>query len=228
MRKISMLAAVAVLMFAAGLSLKVGQAHAASAPPAVGQAAPGFTLPSQTGAQISLSSFDGKWVVLYFYPKDMTPGCTVEAHNFQASQPQFLAKNAVILGVSVDSSASHEQFCTKENLTFRLLADSNKTVTSAYGSLGANGMASRNTFLIDPQGKIAQVWTSVSPQTTVPIVLAAIPGGPVMAAPSLMAAPSEMRAPITDSVKPPPPINQAPITDNESVKPPPPANQTPQ
>ena len=148
-------------------------------------------------------------MVLYFYPKDMTPGCTVEAHNFQAAQPQFLAKNAVILGVSVDTPDSHQQFCTKENLTFRLLADISHTVVSAYGSLGGNGMASRNTFLINPQGKIANAWMSVSPQTTVPIVLAAIPGGATVAAPSKVAAP-QTRKPITDSVKPPPPIIQSP------------------
>jgi peroxiredoxin Q/BCP len=204
-----MMAAMAALMLAGGLSLNLGQVHAADSMPAVGQSAPGFTLPSQTGAQISLSSFAGKWVVLYFYPKDMTPGCTIEAHNFQASQPQFTAKNAVILGVSVDSAASHQQFCTQENLTFRLLADTSHTVVSAYGSLGTNGMASRNTFLINPQGKIAQEWTSVSPTTTVPIVLAAIPGGGASSQPAA-AAPEMMRKPITDSVKPPPPINQVP------------------
>ena len=208
MRKISMCAATAALMLAVGLSLNVCRVRAADAMPAVGQRAPGFTLPSQTGAQISLSSFPGKWVVLYFYPKDMTPGCTIEAHNFQASQPQFTAKNAVILGVSVDSAASHQQFCTKENLTFRLLADTSHTVVSAYGSLGSNGMASRNTFLINPQGKIAQEWTSVSPQTTVPIVLAAIPGSAAPSQPATAA--PEMRKPITDSVKPPPPINDVP------------------
>jgi len=206
-----MIAATAALMLAAGLSLNLGRVRAANALPAVGQTAPGFTLPSQTGAQISLSSFAGKWVVLYFYPKDMTQGCTIEAHNFQAAQPQFLAKNAVILGVSVDSPESHQQFCTKENLTFRLLADTNHTVTNAYGSLGANGMASRNTFLINPKGKIANVWTSVSPQTTVPIVLAAIPGGPATPATSQPgAAAPDMRKPVTDSVKPPPPVNQTP------------------
>ena len=212
MKKITTIAASAALMVAVGLSLNVGQVRAASAMPAVGQRAPGFTLPSQTGAQVSLSSFAGKWVVLYFYPKDMTPGCTIEAHNFQASQPQFLAKNAVILGVSVDSADSHQQFCTKENLTFRLLADTKQTVTSAYGSLGSNGMASRNTFLINPKGKIAQVWTSVSPATTVPIVLAAIPGA-AATAPGL--APKTMDM----SVKPPPPIKGGP--DVMSVKPPP-------
>ena len=208
MRKIWMCAATAAFMLAVGLSLNVCRVRAADAMPAVGQSAPGFTLPSQTGAQVSLSSFAGKWVVLYFYPKDMTPGCTIEAHNFQASQAQFTAKNAVILGVSVDSAASHEQFCTKENLTFRLLADTSHTVVSAYGSLGSNGMASRNTFLINPQGKIAQEWTGVSPTTTVPIVLAAIPGGAAPNQPATAA--PEMRKPITDSVKPPPPINDVP------------------
>jgi peroxiredoxin Q/BCP len=197
------------LMLAAGLSMNLDQMHAAGEMPAVGDKAPDFTLPSQTGAQISLSSFAGKWVVLYFYPKDMTPGCTIEAHNYQAAQEQFTAKNAVILGVSVDSADSHQQFCTKENLTFRLLADTNHTAVSAYGSLGGNGMASRNTFLISPEGKITQVWTGVSPQTTVATVLAAIPGGPTMEAPSKLAAP-EMRKPITDSVKPPPPGNALP------------------
>ena len=206
MKKITMIAVMAALMLAAGLSLSVGRVSAADAMPAVGQAAPGFTLPSQTGAQVSLSSFAGKWVVLYFYPKDMTTGCTIEAHNFQASQPQFLAKNAVILGVSVDSADSHQQFCTKENLTFRLLADTNHTVVSAYGSLGSNGMASRNTFLINPQGKIANVWTSVSPQTTVATVLAAIPTVATTAAPAKL----DRAAPDVLSVKPPPPSGTTP------------------
>ncbi|HTW78383.1 MAG TPA: peroxiredoxin, partial [Terracidiphilus sp.] len=79
--------------------------------PAAGQAAPAFTLPSQDGTPISLSQYKGKWVVLYFYPRDMTPGCTIEAHKFQDSLSQFEAKHAVILGVSVDSSDSHKQFC---------------------------------------------------------------------------------------------------------------------
>ena len=82
--------------------------------PSVGQAAPTFTLPSQDGTPISLKSFHGKWVVLYFYPKDMTPGCTIEAHKFQESLPQFEAKHAVILGVSVDSADSHKQFAMRK------------------------------------------------------------------------------------------------------------------
>ena len=146
--------------------------------PSVGQVAPTFTLPSQDGSQISLGSFKGKWVVLYFYPKDMTPGCTIEAHNFQRDLAQFEARNAVILGVSVDSPDSHKTFCTKEGLTFRLLADPKHTVVDAYGSLGNFAgitIANRNTFLIDPAGKIAQVWTKVNPQTASTDVLAAIP-----------------------------------------------------
>ena len=134
--------------------------------PAVGQVAPTFTLPSQDGSQISLDSFRGKWVVLYFYPKDMTSGCTIEAHNFQRDQAKFDAENAVILGVSVDTPDSHKQFCTKEGLTFRLLADPEHKVVDAYGSLGNFGamtIANRNTFLIDPQGKIVKVWTKVDP-----------------------------------------------------------------
>ena len=146
--------------------------------PAPGQSAPTFTLPSQDGTPISLDQYRGKWVVLYFYPKDMTPGCTIEAHNFQNALGQFEAKNAVILGVSVDSADSHKQFCTKDGLTFHLLADPDHKVVSAYGSLGGFAgvvIANRNTFLIDPDGKIAKVWVKVNPQTSASDVLAAIP-----------------------------------------------------
>ena len=145
--------------------------------PAVGQVAPAFTLPSQDGSEISLASFRGKWVVLYFYPKDMTSGCTIEAHNFQRDQAKYDAKNAVVLGVSVQDTNSHQQFCTKEGLTFRLLADPGHTVVDAYGSLGNFAgikIANRNTFLIDPQGKIAQVWTKVDPSTHSAAVLSAV------------------------------------------------------
>ena len=145
--------------------------------PSVGQSAPSFTLPSQDGSEISLDSFHGKWVVLYFYPKDMTSGCTIEAHNFQRDLAQFEAKNAVVLGVSVDTPDSHKQFCTKEGLTFRLLADPQHTVVEAYGSLGHFGpmtIANRNTFLIAPDGKIAREWTRVEVQHHSEEVLAAI------------------------------------------------------
>ena len=168
-----------VLAAALVLAVLYGTVHAADEPmPTVGQVAPTFTLPSQDGSQISLDSFKGKWVVLYFYPKDMTTGCTIEAHNFQRDQALFDAKNAVIVGVSVDTPDSHKQFCTKEGLTFRLLADPDHKVVDEYGSLGQYGtmtIARRNTFLIDPQGKIVKVWTKVDPTVHSAEVLAAIP-----------------------------------------------------
>ena len=172
---------IAFFVFAAALVLAVAfvtvHADDQQTMPAVGQAAPTFTLPSQDGSQISLDSFRGKWVVLYFYPKDMTKGCTIEAHNFQRDQAKFDAANAVILGVSVDTPDSHKEFCTKEGLTFRLLADPEHKVVDAYGSLGHFGpmtIASRNTFLIDPDGKIVKEWTKVDPQHHSEEVLAAL------------------------------------------------------
>jgi peroxiredoxin Q/BCP len=175
LRRSISIALAAVLVLAASLIT----AHADNQTmPAEGQAAPTFTLPSQDGTQIALKSFKGKWVVLYFYPRDMTTGCTIEAHKFQDSLPQFEAKNAVILGVSVDSTAMHQQFCTKDSLTFRLLSDTDHKVVSAYGSLAEhNGvsMANRNTFLINPKGKIVKVWTKVNPTTSASDVLAVLP-----------------------------------------------------
>jgi peroxiredoxin Q/BCP len=131
--------------------------------PQVGQQAPDVTLPSQDGSNVSLKDFRGKWVVLYFYPKDNTPGCTIEAHNFQRDLSKYSEKNAVIVGVSVDTTESHQDFCTKQSLTFKLLADTDKKAVADYGSLSDRGFASRNTFLIDPNGKIAKVWTGVKP-----------------------------------------------------------------
>jgi peroxiredoxin Q/BCP len=170
----------AIPLFSAALAALVflGTARAADdVMPTVGSTAPTFTLPSQDGSQISLSSFHGKWVVLYFYPKDMTTGCTIEAHNFQRDLPKFEAENAVILGVSVDTPDSHKQFCTKEGLTFRLLADPAHKVVDEYGSLGHFGtwtIANRNTFLINPHGKIVKVWTKVDPSHHSEEVLAAL------------------------------------------------------
>jgi peroxiredoxin Q/BCP len=134
--------------------------------PAVGQPAPTFTLPSQDGTPVSLNTFHGKWVVLYFYPKDQTSGCTMEAHKFQEDLPKYERDNAVVLGVSVDSASSHKTFCTKEGLSFKLLSDTEKTTVEKYGSLGNYAglkIAKRNTFLIDPQGNVAKVWTGVDP-----------------------------------------------------------------
>jgi peroxiredoxin Q/BCP len=149
-------------------------AASAAEMPTVGQEAPAVALPSQDGGTVDIKSFRGKWVVLYFYPKDMTQGCTIEAHNFQQDLAKYEKLNAAIVGVSVDSTDSHQQFCTKESLTFKLLSDTGKTVVEEYGSLSPAGMASRNTFLIDPTGKIAQVWTKVSPMKHSAEVLAAI------------------------------------------------------
>jgi thioredoxin-dependent peroxiredoxin len=168
-------AVVVLLVAAVVITSKVSAANAPV--PTVGQVAPDFTLPSQDGEKVSLSSFHGEWVVLYFYPKDMTTGCTIEAHNFQRDLAQYQAKGAVILGVSVDSADSHKQFCTKESLTFHLLADTEHTVTESYGTLGNYAgfkIANRNTFLISPDGKIAKVWTKVNPQVHSEEVLAAI------------------------------------------------------
>jgi peroxiredoxin Q/BCP len=136
--------------------------------PSAGSKAPEFSLSSQEGTPVSLKEFRGKWVVLYFYPKDMTKGCTIEAHNFQRDLAQYQQKNAVVLGVSVDTVDSHQQFCTKESLTFKLLADPTHDVTTQYGSLGDfKGMvlANRNTFLIDPKGVIRKVYLKVNPES---------------------------------------------------------------
>jgi thioredoxin-dependent peroxiredoxin len=145
--------------------------------PAAGSDAPTFTLPSQEGAPVSLKDYRGKWVVLYFYPKDFTSGCTIEAHNFQRDQAQYQGKNAVVLGVSVDSADSHKQFCAKEGLNFKLLADTDYKVTTAYGSLtnmGVAKFAARHTFIINPEGKIVRVYEDVNPNKHSEEVLSAL------------------------------------------------------
>jgi len=176
-RKRILFISAAVILLAASLYTVYAAKDVEQTLPTVGQAAPTFTLPSQDGTPVSLESYHGKWVVLYFYPKDMTPGCTIEAHNFQRDQAKYDAANAVILGVSVDTPDSHKQFCTKEGLTFHLLADPDHKVVDAYGSLGHFGpmtIANRNTFLIDPTGKIVKVWTKVDPSVHSNEVLGAL------------------------------------------------------
>jgi peroxiredoxin Q/BCP len=161
----------------AALLVSGGLLVAGDALPQAGSEAPGFTLPSQDGTPVSLKDLRGKWVVLYFYPKDGTAGCTLEAHNFQRDLRGYEARNAVIVGVSVDTTGSHREFCAKQGLTFKLLADDQKRVTPMYGSLEnllGFKIAARNTFLIDPQGKIAKVWTGVSPSRHSSEVLAAL------------------------------------------------------
>jgi peroxiredoxin Q/BCP len=143
--------------------------------PAVGTIAPNFTLPSEDGTPVSLDQFRGKWVVLYFYPKDFTQGCTIEAHNFQRDQPQYAKRNAVVVGVSVDTVGSHKDFCAKEGLSFKLLADTEHKVVQQYGStmsFGGNEIAARNTFIINPQGKIVDEYTGVNPNNHSQEVLA--------------------------------------------------------
>ncbi|HKP04788.1 MAG TPA: peroxiredoxin [Chthoniobacterales bacterium] len=134
--------------------------------PKAGDMAPAFSLPSGDGTTISLKDYKGKWVVLYFYPKDFTSGCTLEAKNFERDSSKYQGADAVVLGVSVDSAQSHKDFCAKEGLNFKLLADPDGKTVAAYGSgmeyKGAK-MAARNTFLIDPQGKIAKVYAAVKP-----------------------------------------------------------------
>ncbi|HUL17464.1 MAG TPA: peroxiredoxin [Terriglobales bacterium] len=145
--------------------------------PAAGTGAPDFTLGSENGEKVSLHDYRGKWVVLYFYPKDFTSGCTIEAHNFQRDLVEYEKRGAVILGVSVQDEKSHQAFCTKEGLHFKLLADAEKKVSEEYGSavnLLFTKISSRHTFLIDPQGVIRKVWLNVNVQTHSQEVLAAL------------------------------------------------------
>jgi thioredoxin-dependent peroxiredoxin len=149
---------------------KIVRADEGGTIPAVGTMAPEFTLPSQEGKPVSLSEYRGKWVVLYFYPKDQTPGCTIEAHGFQNDLDKYQKMNAVVLGVSVDTVESHKEWCAKDGLNFKLLSDADKKVVVLYGStmtipqapqLGM--LAARNTFLINPSGKIVKEFIKVNP-----------------------------------------------------------------
>jgi thioredoxin-dependent peroxiredoxin len=133
---------------------------------AVGTSAPNFTLPNQENQPISLNEYKGKWVVLYFYPKDQTSGCSMEAHNFQRDLPKYEALNAVVLGVSMDTVESHKTWCTKDGFSFKMLADPDHKVVDLYGvpvrtfttPSGPMTIATRNTFLISPEGKIVKTW----------------------------------------------------------------------
>lgn len=171
MSKLFLLLGILIICATAAVAVVVAEA------PAVGSVAPEFKLTTNEGNQAALKDFRGKWVVLYFYPKDFTSGCTLEAHNFQTDLAKYQAINAVILGVSVDTAESHKSFCAKEGLAFKLLSDADTKVSDAYGSLMEyNGMklSARNTFIIDPQGKIAKVFMKVSPGGHSAEVLAAL------------------------------------------------------
>ena len=165
-------------LFAAGLlALLPALALALADPPEVGKPAPDFKLKNNEGAEVGLKDYRGKWVVLYFYPKDFTQGCTIQARNFQRDIAAYEKAGAVVLGVSVDTVDSHKSFCEKEGLNFKLLSDTDTRVSDAYGSLrdyNGNKLSARNTFIIDPQGKLAKVFLAVKPAQHSEEVLAAL------------------------------------------------------
>ncbi len=139
--------------------------------PCVGKTAPPFCLPDAKGTNVCLDQFRGKWVVLYFYPRDNTPGCTIEALQFNAALERFADLGAQVIGVSTDPPESHQKFAAKNNLAIRLLSDTGHTVILAYGSWKPKSLfgkeflgTSRDTFLIDPSGTIVAVWRTVSPK----------------------------------------------------------------
>jgi peroxiredoxin Q/BCP len=150
---------------------------ALAAPLEVGKPAPEFKLMNQEGKPVKLKDFRGSWVVLYFYPKDFTSGCTLEARNFQKDMASYEKAKAVILGVSVDNVESHKNFCAKEGLNFKLLADTDAKVSEMYESVkeyNGNKLSARNTFIIDPKGKLAKVFQAVKPAGHSEEVLAAL------------------------------------------------------
>jgi peroxiredoxin Q/BCP len=149
--------------------------------PKVGAKAPAFSLAADDGSTVSLADLKGKNVVLYFYPRDMTPGCTIEACGFRDSHKALEKKNAVVLGVSRDSIATHQKFRDKEKLPFRLLSDPDASVIAAYGSFGEKSFMGRTsmgilrtTVLIDGSGKVRHVYSKVSVKTHADDVLAAL------------------------------------------------------
>ena len=157
---------VAAIIIAAALYLWRSNAALGRNTPKPGDVAPEFTLPDQNGTPRNLHEFRGKWLVLYFYPKDDTPGCAEQAMRFRNTMRELEALGAAVCGVSVDSSESHATFARKYNLPFALLADRKGEVAARYGSLrdfGLIKLARRNTFLIDPAGSVAAVYTGVSP-----------------------------------------------------------------
>ncbi len=133
--------------------------------PALNQPAPDFTLPTNSGdGEVSLADYRGKWVVLYFYPKDFTSGCTIEAQRFQKDLPAYLSRNTQVVGVSADSIDSHAEFCDSEGLKFPLLADVDGSVSKMYGSW-MGFVSARHTFIIDPEGIIRETYVGVHPTT---------------------------------------------------------------
>lgn len=156
------------IMAAGLLALVISSSVVQAAGPALGAAAPNFRLQDQNGDWHTLDQYRGKWVTLYFYPKDQTPGCTTQACDFRDNIFAFRQMDAVILGISVDDVASHKEFAEKHGLPFKILADSTRKTASDYGVLaklfGIMEVAKRETFLIDPQGRIARHYFDVKPE----------------------------------------------------------------
>jgi peroxiredoxin Q/BCP len=155
-------------------ALPLFAAENAAAPPAVGTSAPDFHLQDQNGKWHTLDEYAGKWVVLYFYPKDGTPGCTKQVCKYRDEIAKVRAAGAEVLGVSVDDVSSHEKFAKEHNVPFPLLADSDKSTAKAYGVLTSKfgfTFARRDTFVIDPQGKVAKYYQDVDPEKNVEQVL---------------------------------------------------------
>lgn len=168
---------VTALLAATASVCAVAADAAPAASPAEGSAAPDFKLQDQAGKWHSLKQYKGKWVVLYFYPKDFTGGCTTQACSLRDNIFAFNKENAVILGVSVDDVASHEKFAKEHSLPFDILADPTREVSGRYGvlfSAGTAQLASRQTFLIGPDGKIVKHWDKVDPKGHSDMVLAEI------------------------------------------------------
>ena len=138
----------------------------------VGDKAPNFSLQDQNNITHTLSDYEGQWVVLYFYPKDDTPGCRTQACDFRDAVKRIIVSKAVVFGLSLDSVASHKLFAEKYNLPFSLLADEEGEVSELYDSLRKLlGYAKRNTFIVDPEGNIAKIYLSVDPKTHSQMVL---------------------------------------------------------
>ena len=156
------------------VALLLPMSYASLAQIKVGSKAPNFTLSDQNSIQHQLSDYEGSWVILYFYPKDDTPGCTTQACDFRDAVKRIIASNSNVYGVSLDSVESHKRFADKNNLPFSLLSDESGEVSEAYDSLN-NFMsfksAKRNTFIIDPDGKVAKIYLSVKPSTHSQMVL---------------------------------------------------------
>lgn len=147
----------------------------------IGDKAPAFSLPDQNGSVRSLAEWKGKWVLLYFYPKDNTPGCTIEACAFRNAYPAYKKSGVIVVGMSGDTTKSHEKFSGKYDLPFPIVSDEDRVVMKAYGAIGKKTMMGRTflgikrmSYLIDPNGKIAKVYDTVKPALHADEVLADI------------------------------------------------------